>query len=83
MVGVQGSKIKPRRGQSCGWSKLPPEVKDRIQLHTFEEIEAITEDKLHWLGLIHLAMINNPNPETKATHQNRFAVLGEESSPPS
>ena len=77
MVGVQESKIKPRRGHSCGWNKLPTDLKNRIKSHTSEEIEEITEDKLHWIKLFHLVTNNNPTFETKAT--NRFAILGEES----
>jgi hypothetical protein len=78
-VPVQESKIKPRRGQACSWSKIPNEIKNRIQLHTSEEIEAITEDRTHWFQMIYPeAPDTNSTPKTKATHQNRFAVLSEE-----
>lgn len=38
------NKIKPKRGHTCGWFRVPLEIRDRIQLHLAKGLEAITED---------------------------------------
>jgi hypothetical protein len=82
-VPVQESKIKPRRGHTYGWSRLPSELRDRIQSHSSEDIEAIIEDRTHWYKtILPEPPISNHTSEMAAATQNRFAILSEEPIPP-
>lgn len=78
-VFVQESRIKPRKGQSCSWHKLPDTIKNHIDTHASEAIEAITGEQAHWSKITQLE--TNPSltkSETATKHPNRFAVLSED-----
>jgi hypothetical protein len=78
-VPVEESKIKPRRGNTYNWTKVPTEIRNRIQLHTTDGIEEILEDRTLWYKMIHPeTSIHNPTTEAVTTHNNRFAILSEE-----
>lgn len=79
---VQENKIKPRKGHTYGWNKIPQDIRERIQMHTSEAIEAVQEEQAHWIKMIHEeASCNQSGSEATKTHQNRFAVLSEETTP--
>lgn len=82
-VPVQEYKIKPRKGHSYGWHKLPQEIRERILLHNTEAIEAVKEESTSWHKMVKgEASCSKPGSETATTHQNRFAVLSEETTHP-
>ena len=76
-VPAQESKIKPKKGNTYGWSKLPTEIKDRIHAHSSEGIEAIELDKTHWFKLVQAESPSNNQATVATTHPNRFAILNE------
>lgn len=81
-VAVQENKIKPRKGQAYGWHKLLEEIKDQIQLHSVDTIEAITLYSTHWHRLLFAeATTSTAVSEATSTHPNRFAVLSKENTP--
>ena len=78
-VPVQENKIKPRKGHSYGWHKVPQDIRECISLHTTETIEAVQEERASWHKMIQAeASHSKPGSEATTTHQNRFAVLSEE-----
>lgn len=80
-VFVQENKIKPRKGQMFGWPKVPVEIRERIQAHSTDSIEAVTNDCIHWFGMTQPnSNISTPTTKTTTTHQNCFAALNEENS---
>lgn len=82
-VKVQESRLKPRKGHTYGWQNVPQNVKERIYLHNTEAVEAVQEEQLNWHEMIHtVSSSSKTGPETTTTHQNRFAVLSEETTNP-
>lgn len=80
---AQEHKIKPRKGNICSWARVPEEVKERLQLHSSEDIEEIAETCEHWHKLTRTSapISNKPTPEVAATHHNRFSALRDEEVP--
>jgi hypothetical protein len=78
-IKMQEHKIKPRKGQNFGWSTLPEEIRNQLQMHTSEAIESTNADKNQWHTLITKQEFTSIHPAPKAaiTRSNRFAVLGE------
>ena len=77
---VQENKIKPRKGHTYSWSRLPGDISKRVQLHNSPSIEAIQEDRADWYELTHNSELptHNTTSVDAATHPNRFSVLREE-----
>ena len=74
-VATEDNKLKPRKGHSHGWSRVPIEIEERVRLHIFDSIEAITEDKTHWHNLLHSGGTSSSSGAAITTTQNQFAVL--------
>jgi hypothetical protein len=79
-VGVfaQENRIKPRKGQVFGWHRIPEEIQNRIQAHTADGIERITEDQTHWCRMMQVEPATNNPAHKAANNHNRFAPLSEE-----
>ena len=80
---AQDHKIKPRRGNTCSWVRLPEEIKVCIQLHSFEDIEETAETCEHWHKLTHTSALisTKSTPEVAAAQHNRFSALRDEEVP--
>lgn len=81
-IKVQEHKIKPRKGENYGWSKILDELRQRIQLHTTNTIETLEGDLLLWRNMINKTkpLSTTTTQATTTTHPNRFSVLSEKNS---
>ena len=79
---TQENKFKPRKGHAYSWIRVPEIIREQIQSHPSDDIEAITEDRTHWHNLTFTseATSNRPSPTVGSAHHNRFAALGEDES---
>ena len=80
-IKVHETKIKPRRGQSLGWRRVPSQLWERISSHTSDTIADSTEDSYQWQQMIAKSPHNGtktPVQPTGITPHNRFSALVEE-----
>lgn len=76
-VAVQEHKIKPRKGRSFGWRRVPTNIKELLQLHMTEDIHDTPEHN-QWHQMTGDAPEVRPTPQDTPATTNRFSVLVEE-----
>jgi hypothetical protein len=75
-IKTQEYKLKPRRGRSYGWNRLPDGFRDKIQAHMTDNIATIEGEPLHW-DKMKTQSPTTASKEVDTTHPSRFSVLGE------
>lgn len=76
-VAVQENKIKPRKGRTFGWRRVPTITRELLTAHNTEDIHDTSAQGL-WHQMTGDTPESHTAPQTSNVTPNRFSVLAEE-----
>ena len=73
------NKLKPRKGHTVNWRRVPQDMWAKLQSHQTEDIVEADSDRLQWHQLAYAPTSSAKEVSSSATTSpNRFSILSED-----